>query len=81
MPLVTCRLAEDKAGKWQIAFDREALHVCIEFIHYGCAPVPKEWISVEDFLAWTPRNPLHRQALDCFTAFLAKAIFAQSLVS
>ncbi|MEI9402026.1 hypothetical protein [Mesorhizobium argentiipisi] len=81
MPLVSFCLAEDKAGKWQLAFDREALHLRVEFIRFGSTPVSKGWMSVEDFLAWTPRNPLHRQALDCFLGFLAKAIADESPAS
>ncbi|WP_156913599.1 hypothetical protein [Mesorhizobium sp. WSM3224] len=72
------RLAEDDAGKWQLVFDREALHVYVEFSHRRSASSPREWMSVEDFLAWAPRSPPHRRALDCFVAFLAKTISAHS---
>ncbi|MEI9420815.1 hypothetical protein O7A70_06510 [Mesorhizobium sp. Cs1299R1N1] len=80
MPSINCRLAEDDAGTWQLVFDPEELQLCIEFIHCGSASQPRQWMSVEDFLAWAPRNPLHRKAQDCFIKFLAKAIFAQSLI-
>ncbi|MGX9147859.1 hypothetical protein [Mesorhizobium sp. 128a] len=70
MPRASYRLAEDDAGRWQLAFDPEELQLCIEFIDCDSSTKPGGWMSVEDFLAWAPRNPLHRKALDCFVAFL-----------
>ncbi|WP_027146312.1 hypothetical protein [Mesorhizobium sp. WSM3626] len=81
MPRISCRLAEDDAGRWQMVFDPHELQLYIEFIHCDPSSKPGEWISVEDFLAWAPRNPLHRKALDCFVAFLAKAMLTQMLIS
>ncbi len=81
MPRVSYGLAEDDDGRWQLAFDPEELQACIEFIHCDSSSKPGEWMSVEDFLAWAPRNPLNRKAIDCFVAFLAKAILILRLIS
>jgi hypothetical protein len=71
-------LAEDDTGRWKLVFDPDQLHLYVEFTQPGTAAKPGQRISADDFLAWSPRNPLHRRALDCFVAFLAEAILLRA---
>jgi hypothetical protein len=71
-------LAEDETGKWKLVFDPDQLHLYVEFTQPGPAAKPRQWMSADDFLAWSPRNSLHRRALDCFVAFLAEAILLRA---
>jgi hypothetical protein len=71
-------LAEDDTGKWQLVFHPDQLHLYVEFTQPGTVSKPDKWISIDGFLAWAPRNPLHRRALDCFVAFLAEAILLKA---
>jgi hypothetical protein len=66
-------LAEDNEGAWRMAFEPEERHLFVCYSDREGLPEPADWMSIDDFLTWLPRNEMHNRAIDRLVQLIERA--------